>query len=92
MKEQLKEYLYNKYNIQLTEEDLEEIDKMCFSIIKERVCDSCYSISIRDNNCVCVESNKYSTIELEFKHCNVCQNTIDDAIESEFNDKQFENN
>lgn len=89
MKELLTEYLKNKYNLNLSEEDLNEIEKMCFSIQKHTVCDSCYSLGIRDNNCVCVESNRYSTIELEFKHCNVCNQTIDDPIDSEFNDKQL---
>lgn len=89
MKEKLIEYFKNKYTIELSEDDFTELDNLFFSIEKHTVCDSCLALGIRDSECVCVDSNKYSTVELEFKHCNVCHQTIDDPIDSEFNDKQL---
>jgi hypothetical protein len=89
MKEELKKYMNEKYNIQLTEEDFINLNKIFFSIEKHNVCDSCNSIGIRDVNCNCVDSNNYSTVDLEFKHCNVCKQTIDEPIDSEFNNNYF---
>lgn len=58
---------------------------------KYRVCTSCLSIGITDNNCICTYSKNYPTIELEFEECDHCGSILDDGNppDTEFNIEQF---
>ncbi len=62
-------------------------------IEKHTVCASCLSVGITDVFCICMDSNVYPTIELEFEVCKCCGNLIcdGDPAETEFNKKQLKN-
>lgn len=59
-------------------------------IEKHDVCNSCMSTEVIDANCVCVGSHRYTTIKLEFTHCQCCGNTTSAyPAKTKFNDKQL---
>jgi hypothetical protein len=62
---------------------------MSKTYIKQRVCTSCLSPSIVGIDCICVYSNNYPVIELEFEHCNCCNNTSNQYADTEFNQQQL---
>lgn len=62
---------------------------MSKTYIKHKVCTSCLSPAIIDSDCICVYSNNYPVIELEFEHCNCCNNTSDEYADTEFNQQQL---
>ena len=61
------------------------------TLVKIEVCRSCLSPEIIDSNCICTYQNDYTTIELEFEQCDCCERTNSHAAETDFNNKQFEN-
>jgi hypothetical protein len=58
---------------------------------KHTVCASCQAVGVTDTNCICVDNNRYPTIELEFEVCKCCGNLISDGepADTEFNNKQL---
>ena len=58
---------------------------------KFTVCSSCYSVGIRDMDCICGYQNGYPTIELEFEVCDCCGQLISDGdpADSEFNNAKL---
>lgn len=50
---------------------------------KHKVCESCNSIGISDNDCICTYQNGYPTEELNFARCKVCDVVDDSPIYSE---------
>jgi len=59
------------------------------SIVRERVCASCHSLSIIDTNCICVWEHNYPTIELEFEMCDHCGHVSEEPADTEFNREQL---
>ncbi len=59
-------------------------------LVKHKVCTSCFSIGITDNDCICTYQRNYPIIELEFEQCECCGNVNDNyPPESEFNTLQL---
>ncbi len=58
---------------------------------KFKVCTSCLSVNITDNDCICMYQKDYPTIELEFEVCECCGHLIEDGspADTSFNDQQF---
>lgn len=57
---------------------------------KYNVCQECLSWDIIYSDCICMSSNKFPTIELEFERCECCGNLSEKASNNDFNTKQYE--
>ena len=76
--------------IMLNNTTTKNLEAMKTRLEKHIVCVDCQSIGITDVNCICVDSNRYETIELEFEVCDCCGSPISDfPADTEFNRKQL---
>jgi len=48
-------------------------------LVKHKVCAQCHGSSVVDIDCICMYSNNYPTIELEFEECACCGNVLNDG-------------
>ena len=56
---------------------------------KFNLCDQCFSVGIRDTDCIC-SYGKYKTIELEFETCKCCGRFDDgEPADTDFNKEQI---
>ena len=56
-----------------------------------KVCKKCLSPGITDPDCICCYTNGFPTIELEFEICECCDRMDDEPADTEFNNKQLQN-
>ena len=62
-------------------------------LVKHTVCRNCLSVGITDKDCICIYSNEYPTITLEFEECECCGHILNDGCpaDTEFNKQQANN-